>query len=387
MTRQSRIEVDLDAIAHNALVLAEVAAPAELCAVVKANGYGHGAVPVARAALAGGAAMLGVASVEEGIELRAAGIESPVLVLGPQPDDSIAEATGYDLELTVTSAAELHAASAANDPAFPSTKVHLLVDTGMRRVGVEPEELAALFTLATRLDGITPAAVATHFARADEPEDPATDRQLVRFRQALASLELGGAASPLIHAANSAATITRADARFGLVRCGISLYGLEPSPELADHETVRRLRPALKLVSAVSFVKEVPPGEGVNYGHRFVTDRPSVLATVPIGYGDGVPRNLGIAGGEALVGGTRRPVVGVVTMDQLVLDCTDGPAVAVGDEVVLIGSQGGAEPDRGEIGAGEWARLTGTINYEIVTRLGARPRRDHLGTGQAPALS
>lgn len=388
MTRQTRIEVDLDAIVHNAGVLAEAAAPAGLCAVVKANGYGHGAVASARAALAGGAVMLGVASVEEGAELRAADVEAPILVLGPQPPDSMRSAVANGLELVVTSATELAAVSAAHRSGAPPTRVHLMVDTGMRRVGVEPADVLELHAVAASLDGVEVAAVATHFARADEPDDPTTDTQLARFRVALDSLRTAGGKVPLIHAANSAAAITRADARFGLVRCGISLYGLPPSPELETHEVVRRLRPALRLLSAISFVKQVPAGEGVNYGHRFVTHRPSTLATVPVGYGDGVPRGLGLAGGAALVGGVRRPIVGAVTMDQLVLDCTEGPPVEVGDEVVLIGAQPAAdraaEPE--SVGAGEWARLMNTINYEIVTRLAARPPRHHLGTGGTPAL-
>ena len=395
MTRQSRLEVDLAAIAHNATVLAGLAGRAGLCAVVKANGYGHGAVPVARAAVAGGAVMLGVATVEEGIELRTAGISAPILVLGPQPADSIRDAVAYRLELMVTSPSEMEAVAAAHCGAASATRVHLMVDTGMRRVGVEPEDLVDLHARALTLDGVDPVAVATHFACADAPDDPTTDRQLVRFRAALAALDAVSAGPHLIHAANSAGAITRPDARFDLVRCGISLYGLEPSPQLEHHDAVRRLRPALRMVSAVSFVKRVPADQGVNYGHRFVTGRPSTLATVPVGYGDGVPRNLGLAGGEALVGGFRRPIVGVVTMDQLVLDCTDGPAVEVGDEVVFLGSQprrgevGRAESHDGDaaVGPGEWARILDTINYEIVTRLGARLPRHHLGTFEDAALA
>lgn len=406
MTRPSFVEVDLDAIAHNAAVLAEVASPARLCAVVKADGYGHGAVPAARAALAGGADLLGVATVEEGAELRSASLTVPILVLGPQADDSMGDAVTHRLELMVSSTAELRAISEAHrrlGGGHPSTRVHLMVDSGMRRAGVEPNQLESLRAGAYELPGIEPIGVATHFARADEPDEPTTDLQLARFGQALASLSVTGAEPPIVHAANSAATITRPDARFDMVRCGISLYGLAPSPAQERHEVVLRLRPALRVLSALSLVKAVPAGEGVSYGHHRVTERPSVLGVVPIGYADGVPRGVGLGadasraetGGldrvSALVRGVRRPIVGAVTMDQLVLDCTDGPAVEVGDEVVLLGSQAvapaggsttGAQPD--SVSPSEWADWLGTINYEIVTRLGQRlPRRYRGGSADA----
>ena len=404
MTRPSFVEVDLDAIAYNAAVLAEVARPARLCAVVKADGYGHGAVPAARAALAGGADMLGVAMVEEGAELRSAGLDAPILVLGPQADDSMSDAVTHRLELMVSSVAELRAISAAHRQlggGNPSTRVHLLVDSGMRRAGVEPRQLASLRAEAARLPGIEPVAVATHFARADEPTEPTTDLQLARFEEALTSLDLTGNEIPMIHAANSAATITRPDARFDLVRCGISLYGLAPSPQLESNEVVRRLRPALRVLSAVSLVKAVPAGEGVSYGHHRVTDRPTMLGVVPIGYGDGVPRGIGLdpragraasngqPGVSALVGGVRRPILGAVTMDQLVLDCTDGPSVGVGDEVVLLGAQPVASQSQTglAISPTDWAGWMGTINYEIVTRLGARLPRRYLGVASDGELS
>lgn len=401
MTRPSFVEIDLDAIAHNASVLASVARPARLCAVVKADGYGHGAVPVARAALAGGADLLGVATVEEGAELRSASLSAPILVLGPQPDDSMPDAVAHRLELMVSSGAELRAISAAHRQVAaadqPPTRVHLLVDSGMRRAGVEPGALESLRAEAAGLPGVDPVAVATHFARADEPAEPTTDLQLARFEEALAGMDLRGAEVPIVHAANSAAMITRPDARFDLVRCGIALYGLAPSPQLEDHEVVQRLRPALRVISALSLVKPVPAGEGISYGHHRVTERPTVLGVVPLGYGDGVPRGLGLAGrpGDvgvprvtALVGGVRRPIAGAVTMDQLVLDCSDGPAVEVGDEVVLLGAQP-VEPgaDAGAISPSEWAEPLGTINYEIVTRLGARLPRRYLGPSPDAALS
>ncbi|MEZ5382288.1 MAG: alanine racemase [Microthrixaceae bacterium] len=388
MTRPSHVAVDLAAIAHNAALLTEEAGGAQLCAVVKADGYGHGSVAAARAALSGGASMLGVASVEEALTLRKAGVDAPIMALGPQPADSTHDAVRHDVQLVVCSATDIaHAGQAASAAGRPA-RLHLKVDTGMRRVGADPADAVPLLRTIRTTPGVEAEGVCTHFARADEPGVVTTDEQLERFVELVAELTSQGLRPPVVHAANSAATLAHAATRFDLVRCGIALYGLAPSPELADVPSVRRLRPALRVLSAVSFVKEVPAGQGVSYGHRFVTGRPSVLATVPIGYGDGVPRRLGLTGGEALVGGVRRPIAGVVTMDQLVLDCTDGSPVRVGDEVVLLGAQRGGAADAGDaIGAWEWADRLDTIAYEIVTCLGPRLPRRHAEVVAPPSES
>jgi alanine racemase len=246
--------------------------------------------------------------------------------------------------------------------------VHLKVDTGMHRVGCAPGDVVRLAKEIASEDRLRLASVWTHLAVADEPDDPFTGEQLERYRTALAAVEAAGIDVPLRHAANSAAALVHPAARFDLVRCGIAAYGIPPAPALAG---VVALRPALRLVSRVSFVKVVPRGSALSYGRRYTVDQPSVIATVPIGYADGVRRSLSAAGGEVLVGGRRRPIAGTVTMDQMLVDCGDDQAVAVGDEVVLIGAQGDDE-----VTATECAERLGTIGYEVVCGIGPRvPRR------------
>ena len=376
MSRWARAEVDLDAIGHNVGVLRRAADPAGVWAVVKANGYGHGAVPVARAAIAAGAEGLCVALVEEGVVLREAGIDAPVLVLTEQPPDTIDDLVAHHLIATVYS--ERYADELAARAIEP-VPVHVKVDTGMQRVGADPAHAVGLVehvrSLAPRLrlDGLF-----THLACADEPERAANADQLDRLDRVLA--ELGQAAPTVVHAANSAGALALPRARRSFVRCGIAVYGISPGPGV-DHLTAE-LRPAMRLVARVAHVKRVVAGSHVSYGwrHRFDTD--TTVATVPIGYADGVPRRLGTLpdrpGADVLVGGRRHPIVGVVTMDQLVVDVGDAP-VAVGDEVVLIGGQSG---DR--IRAEEWAERLGTIGYEIVCGIGARVPRVSTGAVDPP---
>jgi alanine racemase len=346
--------------------LRRAVAPAEIWAVVKANGYGHGAAPVAQAALAGGASGFCVALVQEGIELRAAGLRAPILVLSEPPPALMPELGRHDLRATVYTAEGVDAAAAAAGPA--GVTVHLKVDTGMRRVGAEPGDALAI---AQRIEGhpsLRLEGVFTHLAVADEPDHPATDVQLDRFDEVLALLAEHGISPPLVHAANSAGGIAHRRARRSFVRAGIAVYGLAPAPGMV--ELTRPLRPALSLRARVSHVKAVRAGEQVSYGLRHTFERDTVVATLPLGYADGVPRRLFGTGGHVLVGGQRRPIVGVVTMDQLMVDCGPGAGVRVGDEAVLIGHQGGEE-----ITALEWAERLGTISYEIVCGLGARVPR------------
>ncbi|WP_421121107.1 alanine racemase [Aquihabitans daechungensis] len=364
-------EVDLGAISANVATLRALAAPAAMCAVVKADGYGHGAVPAARAALAGGADVLAVALVAEGVELREAGIDTVVMVLSQASADEIDTLVAADLDATVYTASGVRglaeSARRAGRSAARPVRVHLKVDTGMHRVGVQPGDAVELARSVVGEPALDLRSVFTHCAVADEPGNPFTSRQLARFDAVLADLAAAGIEVPCTHAANTAAAIDHPDARRGLVRCGIGIYGLDPAPALAGRVP---LVPAMSVHARVSHVKRVAGGEGVSYGLRYRPANETTIATVPLGYADGLPRRLGSHGGTVLVGGVPRPIAGSVTMDQILVDCGDDP-VEVGDEVVLIGRQGSAV-----IGAEDWADLLGTIAYEIVCGISPRvPRR------------
>lgn len=368
--RWARAEVDLDAITHNVSVLAS-AAGTPVWAVVKADGYGHGAEHVARAALGAGAAGLCVALVSEGVALREAGIDSPILVLSQQPPESLADLVTYRLTPTVYTVDYADAvAAAARSAGVSHVDVHVKVDTGMQRVGAAPEATGSLVRhIGSLAPLLRPSAIFTHLACADEPGSAANGEQLAVFDRILA--ELDEACPPTIHAANSAAALALPAARRDLVRAGIALYGISPGPGV-DH-LASALRPALSLRARVAHVKRVAAGSHVSYGWRHRFERDTTVATVPIGYADGVPRRLGTQpdrpGIDVLVGGRRCPIVGVVTMDQFVVDVGDAP-VAVGDEVVLLGAQGSER-----IRAEEWAERLGTIGYEIVCAIGVRVPR------------
>jgi alanine racemase len=375
--RPAWAEIDLDAIRHNASLLAHLAGPSKLCAVVKAGGYGHGAVPVARAALDGGAEWLAVALVEEGIELRDAGIAAPVLLLSEPVPEAMAEVVSARLTPTVYTSEGLDALAAAararNDSAEPFS-IHVKADTGMHRVGAQPKEAVDLAVRAVSTPGLRLEGFWTHLAVSDELDNAYTELQLDRFEEACAALEASGVEPALLHAANSAGAIWHPRARLDLVRCGISLYGLASDGALAGKEPADRLKPAMSLKARVSYVKEVSAGERLSYGLRYRLERDSMVATVPLGYADGVTRSLSAAGAQVLIGGKRRPVAGTVTMDQLMVDCGPGDPVRRGDEVVLLGSQGGET-----ITAWEWAERTGTIAYEVVCGMSGRVPRVYLG--------
>ena len=368
--RPSWAEVDLGAVRHNVGVLAGLAAPARVCAVVKASAYGHGAVEVARAAIEGGASWLAVALVEEGAELRDAGIEVPVLLLSEPPASAMVDVVGLRLTPTIYTGGGLEAAAAAAAAGRDPLPVHIKVDTGMHRVGAST---AGAITLALDVEArpeLVLEGLWTHFAVADDPDDPFTAVQAGRLAGVLDELVARGVRPPLAHACNSAGALAHPGAHHDLVRCGLAVYGVAPSPALVDRAATCGLRPALALVSRVSLVKDVAAGEGVSYGLCFRAERPTVVATVPVGYADGVPWRLAGAGGEVLVGGCRRALAGAVTMDQIMVDCGDDRSVAVGDEVVLLGRQGDEE-----IGAWEWADRVGTIAYEVLSRIGPRVPR------------
>lgn len=364
-------EVDLDAIAHNVGALRAAVAPAEVWAVVKADGYGHGAVRVAQQALQAGATGLCVALTAEGVALREGGVEEPILVLSEQPPGDAAAIACHRLTATAYTAAYVDALAAASLESG-TVGVHVKVDTGMHRVGAAPRDAPALVE---RVNALAPAlrceGVFTHLACADDPEAPANAEQLAAFEDVLDALESAGCRPPVVHAANSAAALALPRSRASLVRAGIALYGISPGAGV-DH-LARDLRPALSLRARVSYVKRVRAGSHVSYGWRHRVEQDTTLATVPIGYADGVSRRLGTMpgqrGADVLVGGHRCPIVGVVTMDQLVVDVGDRP-VDVGDEVVLLGAQGG---DR--IRAEDWADRLGTIGYEVVCAISARVPR------------
>lgn len=357
------------AIRDNTSALAALVAPARVCAVVKADAYGHGAVPVARAAVEGGAAWLAVALVEEGVALRDAQIDAPVLLLSEPPtSDALAEAIGRGLTPTLYTSEGVRAASGAARSAGAPVEVHVKVDTGMHRVGCTPDELVAIATEATRDDHLRLSGVWTHLAASEDPAlDDATKRQLELFDEVLAALAARGLRPAIVHAANTGGALSHPSSHFDLVRCGLGIYGYHPG---VDHPVDIALRPAMSLKAAVSYVRELDAGERLSYGLRYELGERSTVATVPIGYHDGVPRRLFDEGATVLVGGARRPIAGAVTMDQLMVDCGPGAAVKPGDEVVLIGHQG-----EERVTADEWAGLLGTISYEVLCGIGPRVPR------------
>jgi alanine racemase len=361
-------EVNLDAVRHNVRTLRRIVAPARFCAVVKANGYGHGAAAIARAAVDAGADWLAVAQVDEAVVLRDAGISAPLLLLSEPRFDEIGDAVATGARLTVYSSPTIAAiAKSVRASRTPAVPVHLKVDTGMHRVGAAPGELLPLARAVGELSELHLEGVCTHCPVADEPDNPFTADQLRRFDAVVAELRAAGVAPEILHAANSAAALVYPGSRYDLVRCGIAVYGIPPAPAL---DGLADLRPALTLASEVSFVKPVAAGEPISYGHRHRFERDTTVATVPIGYADGVFRSLPLVGQEVLLKGERRPIVGVVTMDQLMVDCGPDADVRPGDEVVLLGERGG---DR--ITPDEWAGRLGTISYEVICAIGGRVAR------------
>ncbi|MFC0040306.1 alanine racemase [Actinomadura rayongensis] len=372
MSSPAQARVDLGAVRGNVALLRERAAGAEVMAMVKAEAYGHGLVPVARAALAGGATWLGVAKVAEALALRAAGVTGvPVLVGLSVPGEPYAEAVAADVDLVVGAAWMLDELAAAAPRAGRPARVHLKADTGMTRGGTGPEGWAALVdaVLAAEAAGtVEVVGVMSHFACADEPGHPSIARQLTAFTDMAGHAEKAAGRRLVRHLANSAATLTLPEARFDVVRPGIAIYGLSPIPARGGFG----LRPAMTLTAEAALVKRVPAGSGVSYGHTFVTERETNLAVVPAGYGDGVPRH-GSNLLEVLAAGRRRRIAGRVCMDQFVIDLGDD-VLEAGDEVVLFGPG-----DRGEPTAQDWADALGTISYEIVTRVGIRVPRVYVG--------
>lgn len=358
--------IDLDALARNYRALRSVAGGADLLAVVKADSYGHGAIPCSRVLEREGAAFLGVALTEEGLELRQAGLLARILVLGGAYGDRYDLLLGHDLTPVVFRREQLEGLAGAARALGRRAVAHVKIDTGMGRIGLQPGELAAFADAAGAL-GVELEGLASHFANADLADHEQTRRQLELFAGAVEVLAVRGHRPTYLHLANSAATVSTPASRGTLVRPGVMLYGLHPGDRF---RSLVSLEPVLRWSSAVSHVKEVAEGTPISYGSRWVAARPSLIATVPVGYADGFDRRLTNVG-EVLVRGRRARVAGTVCMDQTMIDVTDVPGVVVGDEVVLIGRQG-----EEAVTADEMAARCGTIHYETLCGIGARvPRR------------
>jgi alanine racemase len=357
----AEVRVDLDAIRQNVTLLRGRTA-AEVMAVVKGDGYGHGMVPVARAALDAGATWLGACTLGEALELRAAGITAPVLAWLLTPGLPLDKGVAADVDLSAATLAGLAEVVAAARRAGRPARVHLKIDTGLARSGATAADWPSLVEAAAKAQAdevIDVVGVWSHFACADEPGHPSVDAQLEQFTAALSVAEHYGINPRVRHIANSAALLTRPDAHFDLVRAGIAMYGLTPIPS-RDFG----LRPAMTARAGVMLTKRVPAGQGVSYGHTYLTPAETTLAVVPLGYADGVPRAASSRAPVAVAGRLHR-IAGRVCMDQIVLDCGD-QAVAAGDVAVLFGPGDGGEPT-----ADDWAQACDTINYEIVTRFGS----------------
>jgi alanine racemase len=358
---QAEVRVDLDAIRDNVASL-RARTTAEVLVAVKADGYGHGMVPSARAALAGGATWLGVATLDEALTLRRAGIEAPVLAWLLSPGLPLHEGVEAGVELGVGAPALIDELVTAARRAGRPARVQLKLDTGLARGGATADEWPVLLEAAAKAQAggdLEVTGVWSHFACADEPGHESVDRQLAAFHQGIEVAERFGISPRYRHIANSAATLIRPDTHFDLVRVGIAAYGL--SPVAGD---TFGLRPAMTARARVTIAKRVPAGQGVSYGLTYTTPRDTTLAVVPLGYGDGVPRHASNAG-PVRIGGTVARIAGRVCMDQIVIDAGDEP-VAAGDVATLFGPG-----DDGEPTADDWAAATGTINYEIVTRFGS----------------
>ncbi|WP_328915557.1 MULTISPECIES: alanine racemase [unclassified Streptomyces] len=366
--------IDLAALRANVAALRAKAPTAAFMAVVKADGYGHGMVPCARAALEGGATWLGVATPEEALTLRAAGVGGRVLCWLWNPGGPWRACIEADIDVTVSARWALDEAVAAARAAGRTAKVQLKIDAGLGRNGAQPEEwpdLTAAARAAEREGLIRVTGVWAHFSCADEPGHPSIDRELAVFRTALAQAEDAGLTPEVRHIANSPGTLTLPESHFDLVRPGVAMYGISPVPQVGGPEDFG-LRPVMTFAARLASVKRVPGNHGVSYGHLYVTPGETTLALVPVGYADGVPRHASGAG-PVLVAGKWRTVAGRVAMDQFVVDL-GGDAASPGDEAILFGPG-----DHGEPTAEDWARASGTIAYEIVTRIGPRVPRVYVG--------
>ncbi len=372
--RPAWAEISASAIAHNVGVIKTLLGDTKLCAVVKANGYGHGAQLTAKAVLAGGADSLAVAIVDEGIELRGSGISAPILLLAEIPPDTILDALTHSLTLTVGSLAGAHAAVASAEKLGGIHRVHLKIDTGMHRMGVDPSEVDQVVDVLLGSATIDLEGIYTHFSVADGSSGESrafTRHQIDLFDEVLAALSARGVRPGIVHLANSAGALGYPQARRTMARVGLALYGYLPEGWLSNELEARGLFliPALSLHAQVVAVRHLEAGERPSYGRNRALTKPAYVATVPFGYADGYPRRLFEAGAHVLINKQRYRLAGTVTMDQLLIDCGDDE-VRPGDDVVLLGRQGDEA-----ISAEEWARLGETITWEILCGIGARVPR------------
>ncbi|GAA2243363.1 alanine racemase [Rarobacter faecitabidus] len=364
------------AIRHNTSVLAAAAPTSQVMTIVKADAYGHGLVPVAEAALLGGATWLGVAQTSEALALRAAGIDAPILTWLYGPDAPFEELLLAGIDISVASVDSLARVQFAAMNSGTTARIHVKVDTGLGRGGVSSlqwSDFVQSLGYAVSGQGVEVIGIWSHLAFGDEPGHPFTQQQVDALIEASSDLKRAGIDVPLRHIAASGATLREPNARLDLVRPGIATYGLTPFPEVASAEELG-LEPAMRLIARLTTVKPVPAGQGVSYGHHYVTPRETVLGVVPVGYADGIPRHVsGLAGNPGapirVLGPDARDtsIAGRVCMDQVVIDLGPQAQEIAGDEVVLFG-----DPALGEPSAQDWAQAAGTINYEITTRLGPR---------------
>ncbi len=370
-------EVDLDAVRANVGALAALVAPAAVMVVVKADGYGHGLVPCARAARSVGAAWLGVATPAEALALRESGDTGPVLAWLYGIDEDLTPLVAAGVDVSVSTAEQISRLVGAAATAEQPARVHLKIDTGLSRNGSPASEWDALCAAAAEAEAagaLEVVALWSHLAAADEPGHPSVARQVAAFDDAYARARVAGLEPPLRHLANSAGALVVPEARYDLVRVGIAAYGVDPAPGLAARAGVV-LRPAMTLRAQLAQVKDLAAGAGVSYGWTWIAPAPTTVGLVPLGYGDGIPRHASDVAEVQMAAG-RAPVRGRVCMDQFVVELP-GPA-EVGDDVVLFGPGGGGEPT-----AEDWAAWCGTIGYEIVTRVGERVPRRYRGGDDA----
>ncbi|WP_006244180.1 alanine racemase [Mycolicibacterium tusciae] len=365
--------IDLDAVAHNVALLREHAGSAQVMAVVKADGYGHGATQTGRVALAAGAAELGVATVDEAIALRRDGITAPVLAWLHPPGTDFAPALDADVQIAVSSLRQLDELREAAERTGRPAEVTVKVDTGLSRNGASPAEYSAMLIALKRAladEAFTLRGLMSHLAQGDIPDHPFNDVQAQRLKEMVGQARDQGVQYELVHLANSPSALTRPDLAFDMVRAGIAMYGQTPIPERGD----MGLKPAMTLKCPVALVRPVHAGDGVSYGHTWIAERDTTVALLPIGYADGVFRNLS-GRIDVLINGRRRPITGRVCMDQLVVDVGSDGDVSEGDDAILFGPGTHGEPT-----AQDWAELLGTINYEVVTSPRGRVVRTYRGS-------
>jgi alanine racemase len=360
------LEIDRSAIANNLQKIKELTS-VKVMAVIKANGYGHGISEVARIAGDSGAVYCGVARIDEALELRRAGISTPILVLGHTPSDRFVDALGNEISISMFQPEQIEVVDAATSESGKQATVHVKVDTGMSRLGATPDLAYQLVQDLSTRSSVNLEGVFTHYACADNPGSGATEKQERMFIELVAELESTGIRPPLVHAANSAAVLTRPSSYFDMVRVGIALFGMPPSASVPLPEGFKT---PLAWKAQLSTVVKLPPGRGISYGHDYVTTEEETIGVIPVGYGDGYRW---IHGNEVLVRGKRAPLVGRVCMDQVIVKLDHIPGAKAGDEVVLLGTQKDET-----ITAHDLAENWGTINYEVTCGLSARvPRFYH----------